>query len=919
MAEDYISLIGEDGLKELDLAKKSAKELADIVVDTNSKIADMYGKLKSNKSFAEFNKQLNATGDVLAGLRNYMAAYETAAAEAARAGKQMAAAADAYARAQAAQASSAAAGVKDLKQTMQDMAKELPAMSGGILSFFRAVSDKIPALVEQIVKARKANQALIASGETAIPVWKQLATGVFSWQTALVAGVSILASYAGKLSDVGDEAKDAKADIDALTDSFDRQVRKLNEMRNVRANKAGIGADALEKDIELLKAQGASADKILAKKKEYNNAMARELENEAAAYEMVKDEASKLYQFYYNLKDPIEVIRKKMVPGLAQTIHEAIDVSMEDAEKMAKEMAATYNTSLSFVKRFSEESTRLNVKASLVRKQNEIDEAEYKKNQSRAGKGIPIHAKPATGGTNTADTQGDALAAQERLNKALADLRKENIEKDMKAQQEIFDNEKAMLSERLAAHSQYINDKLALLKTDYQAEIAGTQAQLNQIAAIEQKAATARNDAEKKLLSDKEALEAEKAAIVAKYQLKQNDILAEAGAASLNIMRGSYSEQDKEIETQLAGQLNIIEANKNTLIAAEHDKYAKGEISEKQYRQRVADIQKQALEAAAKKEIEYTQKLIALKRARGEDVGALEIVLSEFELQLQESTDAKKIEAARRTSDELKKLPGMFITAVNQSYQNQTTAIDDEIAKLNEAKQAELDWIEQSTLSREEKDKKIAALNIKTENEEKRLANEKKRIAKEQAGFNKAMSAAQVVINTALAIMKNTAELGFVPAIPVNIITGILGAAQLGIILGTKIPEYADGTPDGGHPYDGLAMVGDGGEREIVIGRKGAWITPDAPTKVWLNKGDTVIPMHDLVAASGGQLSAGQAGMIVNMAGDNKRMEQLLEQLLIVQQNQPVVERYKDARGWLHTTVTQGNHHKEYIKKRVYD
>ena len=64
MAEDYISLIGEDGLKELDLAKKSAKELADIVVDTNSRIADMYGKLKSNKSFAEFNKQLNATGDV---------------------------------------------------------------------------------------------------------------------------------------------------------------------------------------------------------------------------------------------------------------------------------------------------------------------------------------------------------------------------------------------------------------------------------------------------------------------------------------------------------------------------------------------------------------------------------------------------------------------------------------------------------------------------------------------------------------------------------------------------------------------------------------------------------------------------------------------------------------------------------------
>jgi hypothetical protein len=65
-----------------------------------------------------------------------------------------------------------------------------------------------------------------------------------------------------------------------------------------------------------------------------------------------------------------------------------------------------------------------------------------------------------------------------------------------------------------------------------------------------------------------------------------------------------------------------------------------------------------------------------------------------------------------------------------------------------------------------------------------------------------------------------------------------IGAVQLAAIAAQPIPKYARGR-DGG-PAE-LAFVGDGGRREVIMGKDGkAFTTPSRATLAWLEKGDTV-------------------------------------------------------------------------------
>ena len=72
-------------------------------------------------------------------------------------------------------------------------------------------------------------------------------------------------------------------------------------------------------------------------------------------------------------------------------------------------------------------------------------------------------------------------------------------------------------------------------------------------------------------------------------------------------------------------------------------------------------------------------------------------------------------------------------------------------------------------------------------------------------------------------------------------IVAAMGAIQVATILATPIKAYAKGTPKEGH-QGGLAVVGDGGKREIIMFGEKVWVTPDTPTLVDLPKGAVVYP-----------------------------------------------------------------------------
>jgi uncharacterized membrane protein YebE (DUF533 family) len=86
--------------------------------------------------------------------------------------------------------------------------------------------------------------------------------------------------------------------------------------------------------------------------------------------------------------------------------------------------------------------------------------------------------------------------------------------------------------------------------------------------------------------------------------------------------------------------------------------------------------------------------------------------------------------------------------------------------------------------------------------------NEKKQKKIQKAAFkvNKATSATSTAINTSQAIMKIAAEIPFPFSIPLQILTGIQGAAQIAAILSKKFPE------------DGNAQTGGGGNTPSTAG-----------------------------------------------------------------------------------------------------
>lgn len=93
-----------------------------------------------------------------------------------------------------------AGGFNTLQYSVQQVARELPSLTISLEQFFLAISNNIPILSDEIIKAKNANAALRAEGKKGIPVWKQLISSVFSWQTALVVGITVITAYGKEIS-----------------------------------------------------------------------------------------------------------------------------------------------------------------------------------------------------------------------------------------------------------------------------------------------------------------------------------------------------------------------------------------------------------------------------------------------------------------------------------------------------------------------------------------------------------------------------------------------------------------------------------------------------------------------------------------------------------------------------------------------
>ena len=92
-------------------------------------------------------------------------------------------------------------GFNEMSNAVNQLTREAPAFAWNIQTGFMAISNNIPILVDAFNNAKIKNQELTASGQKAIPVWKQFASALFSWQTLISVGITLLTVYGDEIWD----------------------------------------------------------------------------------------------------------------------------------------------------------------------------------------------------------------------------------------------------------------------------------------------------------------------------------------------------------------------------------------------------------------------------------------------------------------------------------------------------------------------------------------------------------------------------------------------------------------------------------------------------------------------------------------------------------------------------------------------
>ena len=123
-----------------------------------------------------------------------------------------------------------------LHNSIQQMAREMPSLAMGPQMFFLAISNNLPIFADEVSRARKEYDDLIKTGQKGVPVWKQILSSLFSWQTALTTGIMLLVMYGDEIIEWTKGLFTAKKGVEEFTISLEEmaEVEKDGRAQMVR-------------------------------------------------------------------------------------------------------------------------------------------------------------------------------------------------------------------------------------------------------------------------------------------------------------------------------------------------------------------------------------------------------------------------------------------------------------------------------------------------------------------------------------------------------------------------------------------------------------------------------------------------------------------------------------------------------------
>lgn len=146
-----------------------------------------------------------------------------------------------------------ASGWNGLSFSIQQVARELPSLAISPQTFFLAISNNLPILADQLALTRQRVKELKAEGQSFTPVWEQVIKSIISWQTLLVAGITVLTLYGKEITEwVGSLFKGKQA--------FDA-AKQAAEQFHATMTEGAISAQAEITKLDLLYRAATNVDK----------------------------------------------------------------------------------------------------------------------------------------------------------------------------------------------------------------------------------------------------------------------------------------------------------------------------------------------------------------------------------------------------------------------------------------------------------------------------------------------------------------------------------------------------------------------------------------------------------------------------------------------------------------------------------
>lgn len=422
----------------------------------------------------------------------------------------------------------------------------------------------------------------------------------------------------------------------------------------------------------------------------------------------------------------------------------------------------------------------------------------------------------------------------------LYDIEQSNLSRTYKAQQDLIESRLAIVEKGSERERQLRHD---LLTNQYQQELLDIQAAEDKHTLTSEEAEEMRFNLAEEYADKREQLEEELASNLAEITMKkyadQQAIDDNAHVEQLNALKNKYVEEMRLAEGNAAEQA-AIKARFDEEQAKLSEDYA---------------VQTARNSVAMLEDVLKTENLSAEERKNYEAElakakGALETAMADqaiAEIDRINQADAAAKEKRLQNAQQWLQVASDSLNAINDLvgtiYDAKIEKVEAEQEANQEAADAEQERIselvEKKVITEEEGEARKRAAEVKSAKKTEELEKKKAKLKREQAIWDKANNIAQCTMQTALAIMNAWATAPWPVNIAMAAVAGAMGALQLATIIATPLPKYAKGTKS---HKGGPAVVGDGGEPELVTFGGKSWITPDTPTIVDLPAGAAVIP-----------------------------------------------------------------------------